>query len=152
MLDIRVDDLTDLQTLALIDEHFADMRAGTPLDSCHVLTSDALRSPDITVWTVWNGDEIAAVGALRRLDQHNGEIKSMRTTTAARGTGAGRALLRHILDAAERDDVTDLWLETGVGDMFLPARSLYASEGFVQCEAFTGYHPDPLSFFMHRSV
>lgn len=69
-----------------------------------------------------------------------------------RGTGAGRALLRHIVDEARRRGITTLWLETGAEEYFAPARALYTSEGFVECGAFGSYLPDPHSRFMTRGL
>lgn len=152
MLTIRVDDLTDPQTRALIAEHVAAMRAGSPDESCHVLADDALRSPHITVWTAWLDGRIMGMVALAALTGTTAELKSMRTTSAARGTGVGRMLLRHVIDEAASRGVTSLWLETGSDNGFLPARSLYASEGFVECAPFGSYHEDPHSIFMTRAT
>src|SRR5512143_1724471 len=52
---IRVDDLTDPQVLALLAEHLAGMHAVTPEEHVHALDVSALRSPDITLWTAWDG-------------------------------------------------------------------------------------------------
>ena len=69
-----------------------------------------------------------------------------------RGTGAGRALLRHIVAQARERGIRSLWLETGSEDAFISARALYASEGFAPCRPFEGYAPDPLSTFMTREL
>jgi putative acetyltransferase len=45
-----------------------------------------------------------------------------------------------------------LWLETGSTESFIPARRLYASEGFTPCEPFGDYRCDPLSVYMTRSL
>ena len=39
-------------------------------------------------------------------------------------------------------------LETGSYEFFHPAHALYRRHGFVECEPFGGYRPDPLSVFM----
>lgn len=56
------------------------------------------------------------------------------------------------MQAARERGMTSLWLETGSGDDFIPARRLYASEGFTECGPFDGYAEDPLSTFMTRSL
>ena len=76
----------------------------------------------------------------------------MRVDDRFRGTGAGRALLRHIVAQARERGIRSLWLETGSADAFISARALYASEGFVPCGPFEGYAPDPLSTFMTREL
>ena len=149
---IRVDDLTHPGTVALVNSHLADMHAQTPPESVHALGIDALQDPDITVWSAWNGSEVVGVVALRRMDGTAGEIKSMRVADAHRGTGIGRALLEHVILEARHARCTHLYLETGSGPEFLPARSLYLSEGFTECGSFGDYRPDPLSTFMVRAL
>ncbi len=41
-----------------------------------------------------------------------------------------------------------LLLETGTPEVFAPARKLYKSLGFVECEPFVDYKHDPYSVFM----
>lgn len=151
-LVIRVDDLTDPVSIALVQQHLAGMHAQTPAESVHALNVAALRHPSITVWSAWRDGAIAGIGALARFGAHDGELKSMRVVDAQLGTGVGRAILRHILDAARADGLARVCLETGSDAAFLPARSLYASEGFVECEPFGDYRPDPASTFMTRTL
>ncbi|WP_460772216.1 GNAT family N-acetyltransferase [Microbacterium sp. GXF7504] len=146
-MELRVDDLTHPAVQRLIGEHLDDMHAGSPPESVHALALSALTHPDITVWSAWEGDRLLGVGALKRLDARGGEVKSMRTTLEARGTGVGRAILRRIVTAARAEGMTALWLETGSGPQFLPARRLYESEGFARCGPFADYTDDPLSVY-----
>ena len=147
MLSLRPDDLTSPETLALIDEHVAEMCATSPAESCHVQAADELAVPGTMLYTAWDGGQLVAMGAIKRLDAERGELKSMRTVEARRGTGAGRAMLRGLIDAAREAGYRSLWLETGVEDLFVPARALYESEGFVRCQPFGSYTDDPLSVF-----
>jgi len=78
-LQIREDDLTGVEIVCLLREHLKDMYELSPPESVHALDLDALRSPDITVWSAWEGDELLGCGALKELDSRSGEIKSMRT-------------------------------------------------------------------------
>jgi len=151
-LRIVVDDLTGDPTRRLIAAHLAGMHEITPAESVHALDLGALQGPGITVWSAWLGDDLVGIAALKELDAERGELKSMRVDDRHRGTGAGRALLRHILAEAGARGIRSIWLETGSEDAFLPARALYASEGFVECGPFEGYGPDPLSTFMTRSI
>lgn len=131
----------------LIAEHLADMHGASPPESVHALDATALAAPGMTFWSARDeaGTLLGTVG-LKALTV-GGEIKSMRTTSEARGTGVGRALLEHAIAEARRRGWPALWLETGAQDYFLPARTLYASRGFVECEAYEGYAPDPESAF-----
>ena len=151
-MQIRIDDLSGPDIRALLEEHLADMRRISPPESVHALDLDALRRPEISFWTAWSGAELIACGALKTLDATHGEIKSMRSATAHRGTGAGRAMLRHILDEARRRGLSRLSLETGSQPAFEPARRLYASFGFDVCGPFAHYADDPNSVFMTRSL
>ena len=151
-LVFRVDDLTGDATRALVAHHLVGMRSSSPACSVHALDIDGLRSPDVTFWSGWAGDDLVVIGALKQLDAANGELKSMRVADGHLGTGAGRAVLRHITAEAEARGIRTLWLETGSPDDFLPARRLYESEGFVECGPFADYVLDPFSVFMRRSL
>ncbi|WP_455132362.1 GNAT family N-acetyltransferase [Microbacterium aurum] len=124
----------------------------SPPESVHALDLSALTRPEITVWSAWQGDDLVGVGALKELDPTRGELKTMRVDDRFLGTGAGRAMLRHIMAEARARGIRSLWLETGSEPVFAPARGLYASEGFVECAPFEGYGPDPLSTFMTREL
>jgi putative acetyltransferase len=152
VLRIRVDDLTDERTRALITAHLSGMHALSPPESVHALDVSALQRPGVTVWSAEIDGRIAGVGALQRLDDERGELKSMRVDAAFLGQGVGRAILRHIMAAAREAGFTSLWLETGSAEEFLPARRLYESEGFVECGPFGAYADDPLSTFMTRPL
>ena len=151
-IEIRVDDLSGDATRALITAHLAGMHDTSPPESVHALDLDGLRDPAITFWSAWSGAELAGIGALKRLDAQRGELKSMRVDDRFRGTGVGRALLRHIVEEARGRGMTSLWLETGSTEDFLPAQRLYESEGFVECGPFEGYALDPFSIFLTRTL
>jgi putative acetyltransferase len=72
----------------------------------------------------------------------------MRTATGRTRQGVATALLRHVLDEARTVGFARVSLETGSFDFFAPARALYARHGFVDCEPFGDYRPDPHSTFM----
>jgi len=151
-MHIRIDDLRGPEIHALLEEHLQDMRRISPPESVHALDLDGLRRPEITFWTAWSGDELVGCGALKTLDATHGEIKSMRVSAARRRTGAGRAVLHHILDEARRRGLARLSLETGSQPEFAPARQLYASVGFAECGPFASYVEDPHSVFMTRTL
>ena len=147
-MKIETDDLTRPQVHALLEEHLRNMYEVSPPESVHALDLGKLRSPDITFWTAWEGDVLLGCGALKELDALHGEVKSMRTPQAQRRTGAGRALLAHIVSTARERGYARISLETGSMDAFIPAQKLYESAGFVYCGPFGGYEEDPNSVFM----
>jgi putative acetyltransferase len=144
-LRITVDDLTGPAIQALLREHVDQMRAITPPESKHALDLDALRHPDITLWTAHDGDHLLGCAALKHLDPHNAEIKSMRTATSAQRRGVATTLLTHLIEQARHRGYQRLYLETGTADFFHPARTLYQRFGFQPCEPFADYRPDPNS-------
>ena len=145
---IETDNLSGPEIRALLQEHLNSMYALSPPESVHALDITKLRAPDITFWTAWDGPLLLGCGALKQLDIHHGELKSMRTPAAHRGRGAGRALLVHILQVAQARGYTRLSLETGTASAFHPAQKLYASVGFKFCGPFADYREDPHSVFM----
>ncbi|MDQ0645195.1 GNAT family N-acetyltransferase [Microbacterium murale] len=152
MWHIRPDDLTGEAIRALVAEHLSHMHSLSPAESVHALDLTAMRKPGLTMFTAWNGTVLGGMAALQRLDTRHGELKSMRTTAAARGRGAGRALLQHVVNHARTEGLASLSLETGTENEFAPARALYVSEGFVECGPFADYAEDPLSVFMTRAL
>ena len=151
-MQIRLDDLSGPEIQALLAEHLQHMSQLSPRESVHALDIEALRSPDITFWTVWAGDELLGCGALKELDPDHGEIKSMRTSVAQRGKGVAKAMLAHIVAEARRRSYRKLSLETGAMPAFEPAHRLYASFGFTACAPFAGYVEDPHSMFMSLAL
>lgn len=148
-IDIRPDDLTSPEMADLIAIHAQTMLAASPPGSCHFLPIDGLRQPSVSVWSMWEAGALIGCGALKELGNGAGEIKSMHTRAHLRGRGLGRRMLVHILDVAKGRGYTDLWLETGSMDAFLPARQLYLAHGFTYCGPFGDYAEDPHSVFMH---
>jgi putative acetyltransferase len=149
-MDIRLDDLSGPEIRALLEEHLQNMHSISPPESVHALDLAALRRPEISFWTVWEGPELLGCGALKELNPHHGEVKSMRTATAHRRIGVAQAVLRHILTVAESRGYRQLSLETGSQAAFEPARKLYSSFGFSFCSPFEGYTEDPNSVFMTK--
>ena len=149
---VKVDDLSGPEIAELLTEHLRDMHLHSPPESVHALDLDELRQPEITFWTVWHGEKLAGCGALKELDPTHGEIKSMRTSYEFRGKGAGKFVLRHILDEGRRRGYKRLSLETGSMAAFDPARRLYESHAFEYCGPFAEYTLDTNSVFMTREL
>lgn len=147
-MKIEIDDLSRSAVHALLNEHLTHMHALSPPESVHALDLERLRKPGITFWSAWEGALLLGCGALKELDETHGEVKSMRTPSALRRRGAGRAILMHIIDAARSRGYGRLSLETGSAAAFEPAQKLYESVGFTYCGPFGDYGEDPNSVFM----
>ena len=128
------------------------MHETSPPESVFALDVDRLRDPTVSFWSAWLDGNLAGIGALKTLDQQRGELKSMRVADQFRGTGVGRALLRHLIAEARARGLTSLWLETGTPAAFVPAQRLYESEGFARCGPFGDYPDNPFSVFMTREL
>lgn len=120
----------------------------SPPESVHALDVTGLQRPEVTFWSVRDEDRLLGCGALKELDSEHGEVKSMRTPQSLRRRGAGRAVLKHIIEEARRRGYKRLSLETGSMEAFRPAWRLYESVGFRYCGPFADYKPDPNSVFM----
>ncbi len=149
---VREGGLDDPQVIALLDLHARGMLANSPPGTCHFLDLAGLNAPDISFLSIWDGDILLGIGALRQLDAFTGEIKSMRTAQSALGRGVGTAMLNHIVALAHRRGYTALKLETGTGSAFDAAHALYARHGFAPCPAFAGYQPTPFNRFMSLAL
>ncbi|OZF37980.1 GNAT family N-acetyltransferase [Rhodococcus sp. 14-2483-1-1] len=149
---IEVDDLSRPEVRALLTEHLTDMHATSPAESVHALDLSGLSGPDVTVWTAWAVDALLGIVAVKELSPDHGELKSMRTSAAARGRGVASSLLVRVLDDARRRGYGRVSLETGTQDYFAAARRLYVRHGFVECPPFGDYVLDPSSTFYSLSL
>lgn len=154
MTEYRIveDDLTGVAVASLLELHLGEMHQWSPACKVHAMPIERLREPDVTFYSAWDGERLAAVGALKELAAGRGELKSMRASPEYRGKGAGRAVLDHLLAEARRRGCAWLGLETGRPEPFHPARRLYESYGFVECPAFGDYVSDAFSLCMERTL
>jgi putative acetyltransferase len=137
---VVVDDPRRLDVMALLERHLAFSQSETPPEHSFALDVSGLLDPAITFFSYRDADGgLLGVGALKRLDDSAGELKSMHTAAEARGRGVGRAVLSHIIEVARDRGLARLYLETGTTAGFTAARHLYATAGFVPCGTFGGY-------------
>ena len=146
------DDLSGAAVAALLQLHLDEMHQWSPPESVHAMPIVRLRRPDVTFYSAWQDNRLAACGALKQLDPAHGELKSMRAHPDFRGRGAGRAVLDHLLRQARVRGYTRVSLETGRPEQFAPARMLYEANGFAECPPFAGYVSDPFSICMTREL
>jgi len=150
--EIHEGELDHDDVLALLDQHFAEMRAGSPPEACHVLPVDGLKDPAIRFFTLRENGALLGCGALKRLSDDHGEVKSMRTADAALGRGVGKALLDHLVATARSEGMARLSLETGSTDQFAAANRLYEREGFKRCGPFGSYANTPFTRYFTREI
>jgi phosphinothricin acetyltransferase len=141
---ISVDDPRADDARKLLAEHLAFCRGETPAEDVHALDITDLLDPAVTFFGYRVEEKLVAVGALKAIDAEHAEVKSMHTQRSARRTGAGSAILRHIISVARQRGFQRLSLETGSMEAFAPARALYQKAGFVPYGPFADY-PDSLN-------
>ena len=147
---IVIDDLSGPDVAGFLAAHVEEMRSVSPPESKHALDLEGLRAPEVTFWTVLDGDILAGCGAIKTIDPGHAEIKSMRTAPEYKNRGIASSLLQHIFDEATKRGFTRLSLETGSSAFFVPARKLYEKAGFEYCEPFAEYKKDPNSVYLTK--
>ena len=145
---IKIDDVTSKEVLGLLEEHHKDMLLHSPPESIHALDVTSLQGDDVTFWSAWIDEKLAGCGALKILTTSHAEIKSMRTSHNHRRKGVAAELLQFILNYAVGKGYSQISLETGSMDAFLPARKMYEKYGFKYCQPFADYVEDAHSVFM----
>jgi putative acetyltransferase len=137
---VIADDPRKPDVTALLERHLAFSTSETPPEHSFALDVEGLVHPAISFFSYRAADgELLGVGALKLLDAHSGELKSMHTAAEARGRGVGRAVLTHIVGVARARGLRRIYLETGTTPGFAAARALYTREGFTPCGRFGDY-------------
>lgn len=139
----------------LLLEHLEHLRTLSPPESVHALDLNALRAPEIELWTVWQNNQIMGCGAFKMLNSENtksAELKSMRTSSLFLRQGVAQVILSHLIKQAKLQCVETLYLETGPAPAFSAALNLYKKNGFEICGPFANYRPDPFSVFMKKNL
>ena len=149
-LTIRVEPPDQREVLRMIEALDAQMTALYPPESNHLLDIAALSDPAVVFLVVRDDRQAIGCGALLRDPRGWGEMKRMYVRPEYRGRGIGKRLLAELEGIAREVRLPVLRLETGIHNV--DATALYRSAGFLECEAFGDYHPDPLSVFMEKRV
>ena len=151
-MEFRLDDLSGPEIRNLIAFHLGQARANSPPGLSFALDLSGLQVPEISFWSVWQGETLMGCGALKNLGDGTGEIKSMRTAPEHVRKGVAGALLKHIIATAKARGYTRLSLETGAEGAYGPALALYRKHGFILGEAFADYKPSAFNHCMHLDL
>ena len=135
--------LADPAVRDLIAFHQQDMEAMSPPGTSFALDLSGLSGAETTVLGAWEGEELVAIGALKRLGGGQAELKSMRTRPEHLGKGIAKAVLEALIDLSRAEGIARLSLETGTSDEFVPAIRLYTKYGFERGDAFADYVNGP---------
>ncbi|RZA34450.1 MAG: N-acetyltransferase [Lysobacteraceae bacterium] len=135
---------------AMLDQLDAYCAALYPAESNHLMDIASLLAGDV-LFLVARDVEGRAVGCAALVNRGGyGEVKRMFVDPARRGGGTGRKLLEQLVMFARMSGLQVLRLETGIHQP--EAIDLYERFGFVRCEPFGDYQPDPLSLFMEKAL
>ncbi|MEM9738377.1 MAG: GNAT family N-acetyltransferase [Pseudomonadota bacterium] len=136
----------DIQKLIAIHRAFCD--AVSPETACFAVTTDSPELDRFRYWLAMGNEKAIGCIGLNCLDDTHGEVKTMHVLQEARGTGAGDALIEHLVAQARRSGLARLSLETGTSEDFAPSRRLYERHGFEACAPLAEYKEHPFSHFM----
>ena len=142
----------NIEVHELLVKHFIELRSVSPKGSTHVLDIAGLKSSSIKFWSLWEGDTLIGVGALKFLNKAHGEFKSIRVNDKFRNKGYGLEIINHLVNEARKLDIKQLSLETGAGNFFQNARKLFSKCGFKSCDPFSHYEKDVNSVYMSMLI
>ena len=69
-----------------------------------------------------------------------------------REKGYGKKIISILISKSKDIGLKNIFIETGSGKFFEPARKLFKSCGFEECEPFGHYKTDPNSCYMKINV
>lgn len=147
-VSISIEDPRTEDIRALLEIHLRFTRAQTPPEDTHALDIEGLLDPMVTFFALRDDGVLLGVGAIKTLDEHHAEVKSMHTARVARGRGVGRAILEHLLGHARAEGIRRVSLETGSMESFSAAVKLYERAGFRRCAPFGHYRESPNSVYL----
>ena len=136
----------------LLTKHFIELKNASPEGSTHVLDIPGLKVPSIKFWSLWKDEILFGCGALKFLEKKHGEFKSIRIHDDFRNKGNGIKIIEHLIDEAKKLDIKRISIETGAGNFFGPARSLFKKCNFELCEPFAHYKKDKNSIYLTKLI
>ncbi len=152
MLKSIENNFDNIEVHDLLIKHFIELRSVSPDGSAHVLDIAGLKVSSIKFWSLWEGEELMGIGALKFLNKEHGEFKSIRVNDKFRNKGYGLKVINHLIEEAKKLDIKILSLETGAGNFFNPARELFIKCGFKICDPFSHYEEDINSVYMSMLI
>ena len=142
----------DIKVNELLKKHFIELRSVSPSGSAHVLSIDGLKNETIKFWSIWDNKDLIGCGAIKILGQNLGELKSIRVHDKFREKGYGKKIISILITKSKNIGIKSIFIETGSGKFFEPARKLFKSCGFEECDPFGHYKNDPNSCYMKMKV
>ena len=142
----KIDPEEAASLIAEIDAYVGNLY---PAESNHLESVEQLKRKNVAMFGAYEGSEITAMGAVKCMDGY-GEIKRIYVPTIHRGKGLAKAIMetleRHLISVG----IHTSRLETGIHQH--EALGLYRKGGYIECDPFGDYRPDPLSIFMEKKL
>ncbi|ABD56516.1 GNAT family N-acetyltransferase [Jannaschia sp. CCS1] len=143
---------SDPAVAALIEAHQAAARLHYAPEDCHSEDADALADAATRMFAASHDGKVIAIGGYKLIGEAVAEVKSVYADPGARGLGAGKALMGHLMADAKAAGVSHLLLEAGTDTYAAPARALYTRMGFSQRGPFGAYSSAAASTFMECAL
>src|SRR5260370_21664502 len=149
-LKIAIEDPSEPEIIALLRDSEAHSAKLYPAESNHHMPLSGLLASHVRFLVARDANGRAVGTGALALNGLWAELKAMWVIPEARGLGVSRRILSALEAQARGEDVRILRLETGVNNH--AALGLYARAGFMRCDPFGDYRPDPLSVFMQKDI
>ena len=133
-------------------KHFIELRSDSSEKISHVINITGLTVSSIKFWSFWKKEKIFGCGALKFLDKHHGEFKSIRIHDDFRNKGNGIKIIKNLIEEAKKLNINRISLETGAGKFFDPARKLFKKCDFKPCVPFAHYKEDVNSIYLTKLI
>lgn len=121
-----------------------------PPESRHAFSVEKLLCEGVAFFVAHLEGEPVGCGGVKIFGAEYGEVKRMYVRPSYRGRGLGKAILNHLAEYAEAQNVGLLRLETGIYQT--DAIALYERWGFARRPPFGEYREDPLSVYFEKRL
>jgi GNAT superfamily N-acetyltransferase len=120
-----------------------------PPESRHAFSVEKLLREQVNFFVTRYQDEPAGCGGIKFYPDY-GEVKRMYVRPSHRGLGLGKAMLNHLADYAQQQNIRMLRLETGIYQV--EAIGLYERYGFQKRPPFSEYEVSPLNLYFEKQL
>ena len=148
-LRITAESPLSAEARALLDGSENALRQVYTPDECFTFAAEELARPQNTFFIARRNGAPAGCIALCDCGKY-AEIKRLFVRPEARGTGTGRALVRHLETAARKAGHHQVRLETG--PRLAAGVALYRALGYTERGPFGDYAAHPASLFMEKAL
>jgi GNAT superfamily N-acetyltransferase len=138
------------EAAGLIAELEAYLQPLYPPSNQHGLSIDEMIAEGVDFFILRDDGQAAACGGIKNVSGMYAEIKRIYVRPDCRGKGFGRRILAHLEQAARKQGLRLLRLETGI---YQPeAIALYEKAGYRRIGPFGEYQLDPLSIYYEKEL